>query len=119
VGADGQSFADFVPWLDPTSAMTAPPRTAEGDFINEKDRAWVDSKATSQPTATFTENLRVTGAYQRVPKKTHVCATNGPLPANADAVRSDPSWTVYEVACGHDVEIDAPEKLAEILEASI
>jgi pimeloyl-ACP methyl ester carboxylesterase len=119
IPGDEQSFADLAPWLDRTEAMTAPPPTAEGDFINEGDRAWVDSKATPQPTATFTEKLRVTGAYQRVAKKTYICATNGPLPGNADALRSDSSWTVYDVACGHDVEIDAPQKLAEILEASM
>ena len=27
--------------------------------------------------------------------------------------KSDPSWRTYEVACGHDVMVDAPERLTE------
>jgi pimeloyl-ACP methyl ester carboxylesterase len=121
IPADGQSFADLAPWLDRSASMTAAPRTAKGDYISEADRAWVDRKATPQPTATFTEQLRVTGAYQRVPKKTFIQATgwDGPFDATVAAARSDPSWTVYEVACGHDVAIDAPQELAEILEACV
>jgi hypothetical protein len=30
-------------------------------------------------------------------------------------VRSDPSWRSYEVPSGHDVMVDMPERLAEIL----
>jgi hypothetical protein len=30
-------------------------------------------------------------------------------------VRSDPSWQSYEVPSGHDVMVDMPERLAEIL----
>ncbi len=121
IPVDGQSFADLAPWLDPTQALTAAPPSAEGDYLNEADRAWVESKATPQPTATFTEKPRVTDAYQRVPRKTFIQATgwDGPFDATVATARSDPSWTVYEVDCGHDVAIDAPQKLAEILEACI
>jgi hypothetical protein len=30
-------------------------------------------------------------------------------------VKADPSWRTYEVPCGHDVMIDDPERLTEIL----
>ena len=30
------------------------------------------------------------------------------------AVQSDPAWRSYEVACGHDVMVDAPERLCEL-----
>ena len=30
-------------------------------------------------------------------------------------VRALPSWRVFEMACGHDVMIDMPEGLAQIL----
>ena len=119
IPSDGQSFADLGPGLDRTVRLTPAPPTAPGDYVNETDHAWVDSKATPQPTATFTERMRLTGAYQRIPKKTYICATNGPLPHNGDALRTDPSWKVYDVESGHDVAIDAPAKLAELLEAAI
>ena len=37
--------------------------------VNEKDRAWVDSKCTPQPLATFTEAITLTGARERVQKR--------------------------------------------------
>ena len=119
IPTDGQSFADLAPWLDRTQRMTPPPPSTEGDFVDEVDRAWADSKATAQPTATFTESLSVTGAYQRIRTKIYVCATNGPLSRNADPLLSDASWTIYDVESGHDVEIDAPDRLVQILEAAI
>jgi pimeloyl-ACP methyl ester carboxylesterase len=119
IPTDGQSFADLAPWLDRTQRMTPPPTSSPGDFADEADRAWADSKATPQPTATFTESLRVTGAYRRIRTKIYVCATNGPLSHNADPLRSDASWTIYDVESGHDVEIDAPDRLVQILETAI
>ena len=29
--------------------------------------------------------------------------------------KADPTWRTYEVPCGHDVMIDEPERLTEIL----
>jgi pimeloyl-ACP methyl ester carboxylesterase len=119
IPADGQSFADLVPWVDRNDSMTAPPPTKKGDYVDEADRAWVDRKATPQPTTTFTQPLKVTGAYQRIPQKTYICALNGPLRDNSQPLRSDPSWTVRDVVSGHDIEIDAPEELVKILENAI
>jgi hypothetical protein len=31
------------------------------------------------------------------------------------AAQADSSWRTYEVPCGHDVMVDAPERLTEIL----
>jgi pimeloyl-ACP methyl ester carboxylesterase len=118
IPANEQSFADLAPDWDFSGDSVPPPPTGEGDYINETDRAWVDRKATPQPTATFTEKLRVTGAYQRVPKKTFIRATGwaGSFDATVAAARADRSWTVHEIACGHDVAIDKPDELASILE---
>ena len=85
----------------------------------EADRAWVDSKATPQPSATFTEKLHISGAYQRVPNKVYVRASNGPafFDKVAAKARSDRTWAVYEIESGHDLAIDAPKELCEMLEA--
>ena len=32
-----------------------------------------------------------------------------------ERVKADKSWRVYSVPCGHDVMVDMPERLAEIL----
>ena len=88
-------------------------------FSSPEDHAWVVSKVTPQPTATFKERLKVTGAYERVPKKTYVKATgwNGPFDTLADSLRLDPSWTVLEISCAHDVANLKPNELAAILAA--
>jgi hypothetical protein len=98
--------------------ITVPVRDAAAFKVNEKDRAWVDSLATPQPIATFTEKLTLTGArgadceedvYPRIGLSE--CIVREALAR----VKADPSWRTYEVPCGHDVMIDDPERLTEIL----
>ena len=52
-------------------------------------------------------------------KKTYIRATDYANP-NFDKfyarIKANPAWRTYEVACGHDVMIDMPERLTEILE---
>ena len=121
IPTDGQSFTDFAPNWNLAEPLIAPFLSAKGDYRSDADREWVDSKATPQPAATFTEKLRVSGAYQRVPKKTYIRATNGPEPfaAEAAARRSDLTWRVHHVVSGHDVPIDAPQQLAELLDDTV
>jgi pimeloyl-ACP methyl ester carboxylesterase len=100
------------------SDTTVPVRNAATFNVNETDRAWVDRLATPQPIRTFTEKLRLTGARERVAKKTYIRASGYPNIAFEKAfarAKADPSWRTYEVACGHDVMIDAPDRLTEIL----
>jgi pimeloyl-ACP methyl ester carboxylesterase len=115
---DGQAFADFSPdWQLPSDALIPSPAAVEGDYLDDSDRVWVNEKATPQPAGTFTERIRVTGAYLKVPKKTYVLATGWDgFGKTAAPLRSDPAWTVHEVACGHDIAIDRPGELAGILE---
>jgi pimeloyl-ACP methyl ester carboxylesterase len=98
--------------------IAMPPRPAAMFLVNEKDQAWVDSKCGPQPIATMTEKMKLTGARERIPKKTYIRAAAYPNPgfdAALARVKADRSWQVYEVPCGHDVMIDMPERLAEIL----
>ena len=98
--------------------ITVPVRDAAAFKVNEKDRAWVDSLATPQPIATMTEKLMLTGARERIAKKTYIRASGYPNVSFEKAharTKADPSWRTYEVPCGHDVMIDEPEHLTEIL----
>jgi len=98
--------------------MTIPVRDAAAFNVNEKDRAWVDSLAGPQPILTMTEKLNLTGARERIAKKTYIRASGYPNVSFEKAyarVKSDPGWRTYEVPCGHDVMIDAPDRLTEIL----
>jgi pimeloyl-ACP methyl ester carboxylesterase len=119
VVADGQSFADLAPGWELEGLLTEAPPSSPGEYKNEADRLWVDSKATPQPTATITQRLRVTGAYQRIPKKTFIVAKDGGFEETANRFRTEPGWTVREIVSGHDVPIDAPDELTAMLEDAI
>ena len=116
---DGQGFVDFVQGWELKGELIDSPPSSPGDYLRETDRAWVDAKATPQPIATLTEKLPRAQAYTSVPKKTYIVATgwNG-LASFADTLRADPAWHVHEVHCGHDVAIDMPDELTELLMAS-
>jgi pimeloyl-ACP methyl ester carboxylesterase len=97
---------------------TVPVRDAAAFKVNEKDRAWVDALATPQPIGTMTEKLTLTGARERIPKKTYIRASGYPNVSFDKAyarVKGDRTWRTYEVPCGHDVMIDEPDRLTEIL----
>lgn len=115
---DGQSFADLS-GRQLTGRMTPAPDMSIFPFESDAEREWFASKQTAQPTATFTEKLQVTSAYLQVPKKIWVKATawRGATDPLTDSLRADPSWTVFDIDCGHDVANLRPEELAEILES--
>jgi pimeloyl-ACP methyl ester carboxylesterase len=97
---------------------TVPVRDAAAFKVNEKDRAWVDSLATPQPIGTMTEKIKLTGARERVAMKTYIRAAGYPNVSFDKAcarTKADRSWRTYEVPCGHDVMIDEPDRLADIL----
>lgn len=98
--------------------IVIPPRPAEAFGVNPADRAWVDSLCVGQPIGTFTAKIALTGAVGRIAHKSYVRAASYANPgfdrARA-AAKSDPAWRTYEVSCGHDVMVDAPQRLTEIL----
>ena len=95
-----------------------PPRPAAAFGVNEKDRAWVDSLTGPQPIGTFIEKIALTGARERIAKKAYIRAKNYDNPGFDKALgklKSNPAWRIYEAPCGHDVMVDMPERLVEIL----
>jgi pimeloyl-ACP methyl ester carboxylesterase len=98
--------------------IAIPPRPAEAFGVNAADRAWVDSLCVGQPIATFTDNIALSGARDRVARKSYIRAKSYANPGfdrALGAAQSDSSWRTYGVACGHDVMVDMPERLTEIL----
>jgi hypothetical protein len=55
---------------------------AEVFQLNEKDRAWVDSKLTPQPNGVALQLIELTGARENVAKKTYIRAPRYPQPAS-------------------------------------
>ena len=84
-----------------------------------KDYDWINSKLSRQPSGIPPQAIKLTGALQKVAKKTYIRAPKyrqaGFDKALAEC-KADPSWTTYVTdQSHHDVMIDAPEWLAEIL----
>jgi pimeloyl-ACP methyl ester carboxylesterase len=123
---DGQKGFDFASDFSRKGTLEAqqrgeisrPPPPATTFHVNEKDRAWVDSKTTPQPLALAFSEIKLTGAREKVAKKTYIRAPVYAQPAfdkyYADK-KADAAWRTYEVASGHDVMIDMPGRLTEIL----
>jgi pimeloyl-ACP methyl ester carboxylesterase len=98
--------------------VSRPAPKAETFFVNDKDRAWVDSRLTAQPVGVALQPIRLAGAREKIAKKTYIRAPTYPQPAFDKALaakKSDPSWRTYEMPSGHDVMVDMPERLVEIL----
>ena len=98
--------------------LGVPARSAAAFLVNEKDQAWVDAMCVPQPIGTMTEKMTLTGARERIGKKAYIRASAYPNPGFDTAyarVKADTSWRTYEVPCGHDVMVDMPDRLAEIL----
>jgi len=129
VPVHGDSMVSLVPTpvraaIDTALARgerTVPAPSAAKFNVNEVDRAWVDGLCGPQPLDCLTEKITLTGAYERIARKTYIRAGNYPNPMFEAAfarVRADRSWATHEVPCGHDVMVDAPERLTELLLAA-
>jgi pimeloyl-ACP methyl ester carboxylesterase len=127
IPANGQSVSDLmVPQrrdaiLKAASEGTTsfPPVPAAAFNVNESDRGWVDAQCTPHPIKCFLQKLELTGARDRIAKKAYIRAANydsTPFDAALSQAR-DTGWRTFEMAAGHDVMIDAPAQLAEMLEA--
>jgi pimeloyl-ACP methyl ester carboxylesterase len=94
------------------------PRSAEAFGVNAADRAWVDRLCVGQPIATFTDKIALTGARDRIARKSYIRAKSYANPGFDRAqgeLKSNASWRSYDVPSGHDVMVDMPDRLSEIL----
>ena len=123
---DGQKTLDLASDFARNSMLEAitkgeigSPAPAAARFaVNARDQAWVDAMLTPQPLGVSTQPIKLSGLRDRVAKKSYIRAAKYQQPrfdAYFRAKKADPSWRTYEVPCGHDVMIDMPERLAEIL----
>ncbi len=114
----GQAVRDAIRAARARGDFVVPPRSAEAFAVNPADRAWVDRLCVPQPLATFTDAIALAGARERIARKTYIRARSYASPGfdrACDALCQDASWRVHEVPCGHDVMVDMPERLAEML----
>lgn len=99
-------------------SVSRPPPPAATFAVNENDRSWIDSRMTPQPVGVALQNIRLSGARERVARKTYIRATGWPEAIFDDCLarcKADPGWRTVEIACGHDVMVDMPERLVDVL----
>jgi pimeloyl-ACP methyl ester carboxylesterase len=98
--------------------LVAKPVPAAAFKVNEKDRAWVDAKCTPHPLAAVSEKTTAAGAREKIARRTYIRAKGFDSPVfdqTLAKMKTTPGWKTYEVASGHDVMIDMPDRLVEIL----
>jgi len=78
----------------------------------------VNRRLTAHPFASLQEKISIGTNPDSVPGHTYIYATKfgfPPLTAQFERAKARKGWKIFEVASGHDIMIDAPQKLAEIL----
>ena len=130
VGEDGKSALDLddpaavaahLDRMQSNGGHTIPPVPSSAFGVNPADQAWVDSLLTPQPFATLAERLKLTGRAAAITARHYVFATGWSgksFQPTYDRLRSDPAWRTHEMACGHDLMIDEPGQVADLLEAA-
>ncbi len=86
------------------------------------DIAWVDRRCVPQPIATFGQPIASAGAIGAVRRRMYIRADNDRVTAYAhcaEHARNAADWDYHDVPAGHDVMIDAPDALTEILLAAV
>jgi hypothetical protein len=70
------------------------------------------------PLKCFEQKLRLTGAWTEVPKRVYIYAL-GWSPSTFtqfhERLHPDPAWRTASVPCGHEVMLDRPQELTQIL----
>ena len=94
------------------------PKASSFNIVAPQDLAWVDAKMTTQPLGVALQPIRMSGARDRVKKKAYIRTTvsnNTFFDGFAAKLKTRAGWRVYEETCGHDMMVDQPERLADIL----
>jgi hypothetical protein len=94
------------------------PIPAEVFRVNPQDQAWIDRQCVPQPLKCFEQRLPLTGAWTQVPKRVYIYAAGWEPSAFTpfyERLQQDPAWHTVSVPCGHEVMVDMPQALAQIL----
>lgn len=97
--------------------VSRPPTPSTSKGMSEADSKWLLAKATPQPIGVSLDPIKLTGARERIAKKTYIRARNFPNPnfdAFYDACKMA-GWDVYDLPSGHNVQVEMPDRLTEIL----
>ncbi len=119
LGRIGNRVSSIV-WVDASKPARPPPKAFPPTAFNDpKDAAWVLSKVTPQPIGTWLQPVKLSGARERVAKKTYIRLPKFPFPGLDKAYaecKADKSWTTLENTTSvHLVMVAEPEWLTGVL----
>lgn len=98
--------------------MVPPPAGDLFRVVAEEDRRWVDRQMTEMALAAYTEPLRVERPWEG--RRVYIRAEGYPWPpfdSFYEKAASDPGWEAHRLPGGHDLMVDNPEEVAQILAA--
>lgn len=116
---NGQSLSKGVPADRLQDGWKVLPIAAQTFGVNVADRAWVDRQCTPQSIDCWLQPSRLNGNHLSIPTILYVLATGWggerpPFRPHHDKALEQ-GWKTVQLACGHDVMLEEPTRLAEIL----
>jgi pimeloyl-ACP methyl ester carboxylesterase len=114
-----QASRDAIAKAKADGILGTKPQTAEQFMVRDPaDREWVNSLCTLHPINTLTDETTSIAGREKIAKKTFIRAKgweHAGFEGNYQRLSKTPGWKTYEVPCGHDVMVDMPDRLVEIL----
>jgi pimeloyl-ACP methyl ester carboxylesterase len=124
--ANGQRVLDFTAFGKAVQAAADKGETGFGApgklpaiFVAERDQPFAGSKVTPQPIGTFFQPIKLSGALDKVAKKSYIRLPKFPQPAYDKALadcKDVKSWATFELPdVGHMAMLDAPERVSALI----
>ena len=121
VPQNGQSVVDLAPVSDEQliDGWKCRPISAETFSVNPADRAWVDRQCTLHPLACFTQPVQLTSGITQLTRVAYLYAAGWAggesLFRPSYRIAQSRGWTTAEIDCGHDVMLDRPDAVTDLL----
>ena len=116
---NGEKVIDLFPNMKVTEGMISVPSPKTSPLPEPKDAAWMVSKMTPQPIGPWLQPIKLTGAREKVAKKTYIRLPKYPSAAMDKAYaecKADKSWTTIENTTSlHAAMVAEPEWLTGVL----
>jgi pimeloyl-ACP methyl ester carboxylesterase len=104
--------------IDKGEAGVGPPKISVAG-VADRDQAFAQSKVTAHPVGTYVQPVKLSGALERVAKKTYIRLPKFPQPAFDKALadcKGNKSWATFELPdIGHMSMLDAPDRTSELI----
>jgi pimeloyl-ACP methyl ester carboxylesterase len=97
--------------------VSRPPTPSTSKGMSAADRDWLLAKATPQPIGVSLDPIKLTGARERIAKKSDIRNRNFDNP-NFDAfydTAKKADWDVFNLPSGHKIHVEMPDRLTDIL----